>query len=589
MPTHPPHRQVTWRATFLLCALVLVACDNGISDPQEALESTDPCTTATDITVGQSVEDQLTPGDCVQSDGVYADRWSLTIDRERSIRIDLSSAAFDAFLELRRSGVVVATNDDAGSLDSRIIQNLTAGTYTIVARSLGPGGTGPYQLAVRDGPDCSPVGELSVGQTVTGRLSPDDCLFEWGGIMDNWTLRLTDPQKLRMDLKSPDFDEFLLLRDQQGNVMQVADPYGPAGHARIEVVLERGTWTISPTSPQENADGGYELTVDVAPPCTPGTELVLGETESGMITSDDCLLDGWAPADSFALVLAEETPLDILGKSPDFPPLVIVRDAAGMDLAVAYDPSGSGSAQLSTSLEAGVYAVFMVSSGPQSRGSYQLTIDAVSCPEPSPIAVGESVDGALSAGDCPRAGGAYQDAFALVVETEAVLRLDLTSQAFDAYLILRDEAGGEIASDDDGGSGFDARIERTLSAGTYVIAASSFGPGATGPYTLSVTAPPPPASAISTSEAPVIPISELQGSSPQPLPEALGSLLPTAPKVRQTAIDPSPWRGTLEITWPSTGARLGVDSDAGLLRRTWRPGPLKSGAPHRDRGGPWPE
>ena len=158
---------------------------------------------------------------------------------QTDVRIDLTSNAFDAFLELQDDvGNVIAQNDDAGgSLDSRIIQTLQTGSYTILARSLAPGQTGSYQLSVSEGPDCSPVGVLELGQTVTGDLAADDCLFEFGGNMDNWSLSLASTQRLRIDLKSGDFDEVVLVRDQGGNIINGADGGGPTAHARLEIEL----------------------------------------------------------------------------------------------------------------------------------------------------------------------------------------------------------------------------------------------------------------------------------------------------------------------------------------------------------------
>jgi hypothetical protein len=78
---------------------------------------------------------------------------------------------------------------------------------------------------------------------------------------------------------------------------------------------------------------------------------------------------------------------------------------------------------------------------------------------------------------------------------DTTARIDLESDAFDAFLVLKDSQGNVVASDDDGGSGLNSRIERVLAAGTYEIVASSFGPNQTGAYQLTVDAPPTSAAA----------------------------------------------------------------------------------------------
>jgi len=69
---------------------------------------------------------------------------------------------------------------------------------------------------------------------------------------------------------------------------------------------------------------------------------------------------------------------------------------------------------------------------------------------------------------------------------EFVITLD--SNQFDAYLIILDDSGREIACDDDSGGNLNARI--VLSApytGTYQIVATTYRQGETGRYRLHVT------------------------------------------------------------------------------------------------------
>lgn len=500
MRTHTPLDQRTKnsRSSFelyiyaLLC-LGVSAC--GAKNPVNVddNEVTNPCQAASPISMGQSMAGLLSAADCVQPDGVYGDRWSLSLSGQTDVRIDLTSNQFDAFLELRDDvGNMIAQNDDAGgSLDSRIIQTLQTGSYIILARSLVPGQTGGYQLSVSEAPDCSPVGVLQLGQTVTGALDADDCLFEFGGNMDNWSLSLTSTQRLRIDLKSSDFDEVVLVQDQHGNIINGAGGGGPTAHARLETELGAGEWTISVTSTFGTARGSYDLTVDVAPACTPGTDIVFGETVSGSISPSDCLSNFGMPADSFGINITEETAIGIHLKSPDFEPLLILRDANGMDLAIAWDEMGDGNAWIRQSLNPGSYALFVATTSYPGQGSYQLIVSEIVCDDPRPIDFGETVNGTLDTDDCLRPGGAFQESWGLVLANETTARIDLESDAFDAFLVLKDSDGNILATNDDGGGGLNSRIDHALAAGTYEIVASSFSPGQTGTYQLTVDVPPP--------------------------------------------------------------------------------------------------
>lgn len=56
----------------------------------------------------------------------------------------------------------------------------------------------------------------------------------------------------------------------------------------------------------------------------------------------------------------------------------------------------------------------------------------------------------------------------------------------DAWLWLLDDDGNVVGADDDSAGGTDARIVMPLSRGCYVIEATSYSPGETGSYSLSV-------------------------------------------------------------------------------------------------------
>lgn len=492
MSTTTPHPII--RLTAVALALALAAC--GESSPTTP-EPVDPCTPEA-ISLGSSVSGSIEADGC-QRGGHPVDRWSFDLAAETDVRIDLTSSSIDPVLELQTtSGGRIAFNDDFNGLNSMILTRLSAGSYIIQARDY-RGGTGPYELSLREGPDCSPVGSLQIGETETGSLGADDCLWESGGQSDNWTLLLAERTELRIEAKSPDFDEVVLIRDQEGFIMNGADEHGPTGFARFDMVVPAGEWTITVGALTPGRTGSYEVTVGPTPPCTPGSELALGQPESGSIDADDCLLDGYLPADSFALVLDQETSLDFQLKSSDMEPVLIVRDGQSRDVVFASDPNRTGSARIQTALEAGTYAVYTTTFDYPPEGSYQLTVGEILCKDPAPIAFGSTETGALGDDDCLRANGAWQESWSFELAEERAVRIDMASGHVDSYLILNDDLGDVITVDDDGGDGFDARIEITLAPGSYEIVATSFGEGQEGAYTLTVGAPPAPSPTSPTS------------------------------------------------------------------------------------------
>jgi hypothetical protein len=256
-----------WRL-FSLLPLALGACVD-LTDPN--MELGEPCTSGVSIALGQSMSGQLTLDDCVQADGVYGDRWTLNISSQTSIVINVTSPLFDGVLELHDSTSNLIGYGDAfiGPTKARITETLPGGSCVITVRSIRAGAIGRYELSVGLAAGCSPLGDLTLGVPVTGTLAVSDCLSEWDSFMDHWSLTLTSTQKLRLDLKSTDFDEIILIRDERGDILHSSDWGGLTSFARLETELAAGNWTISVTAPDEGFRGDYDLTVDIAPPCTP--------------------------------------------------------------------------------------------------------------------------------------------------------------------------------------------------------------------------------------------------------------------------------------------------------------------------------
>jgi hypothetical protein len=201
-------------------------------------------------------------------------------------------------------------------------------------------------------------------------------------------------------------------------------------------------------------------------------------------------MDQWMPSDSFGLVITNETPLSIHLKSQDFSPFVIVRDRNGRDVEVGWDDMQNGSARIEVSLAPDTYTLLVSASSYPPQGEYQLSVHEVACEAPQTIAFGGVVTGDLGENDCLRSGGAYQDLWQLVLPNDTTVRIDLEGGSIDPFLELRDSAGDTLETNDDGAGGLNARIERTLAAGTYTIVASSYARGQLGSYTLSAGAPP---------------------------------------------------------------------------------------------------
>ena len=104
---------------------------------------------------------------------------------------------------------------------------------------------------------------------------------------------------------------------------------------------------------------------------------------------------------------------------------------------------------------------------------------------------GQSVSGELRRGDDTLASGEYNDRWTVPVRRGQTYEISLSSAAFDAYLLVRGPGGLEEDNDDDPAArgSRDSRIRFTAPAdGEVEIGATSYQPGETGAYRLSLAA-----------------------------------------------------------------------------------------------------
>lgn len=124
-----------------------------------------------------------------------------------------------------------------------------------------------------------------------------------------------------------------------------------------------------------------------------------------------------------------------------------------------------------------------------------LVAQRASAQQPTPIRIGETVAGTLTQSDPMMADRGPFRVYELQAEEGTRLIATLRSGAFDAFLmVVRPVAGisEEVASDDDGGGGTDARVRWLVPAtGTYQLVAQALSPEERGGFTLIVEHAPP--------------------------------------------------------------------------------------------------
>lgn len=131
-------------------------------------------------------------------------------------------------------------------------------------------------------------------------------------------------------------------------------------------------------------------------------------------------------------------------------------------------------------------------------GDYTLNVVVADPPRVTytPLTFGRVAQGRLSDSDITNDEGKNTDNFSLNLSANRRVQIDLTSEEFDPIVTItgpnKSSANAQIAQDDDGGPGTNARIRFTPEvAGVYKINVTSIGEEAKGAYTLLVGAVPP--------------------------------------------------------------------------------------------------
>jgi hypothetical protein len=237
------------------------------------------------LSSGSTVNGVLQSGDLVRGDGTYADGYLYRGQAGEQLTVTLRSSQFDTWLVVDDPGSSFReTNDDGdGGTSSRMTVTLPrTATYIIVANSLSKGATGSYSLSVqsnRPGGGSSiassgRAGELSilysrgglpriaVGQTVNGQLTTADFLRTDGTYGDGFLYNGEAGEKLKITLRSTQFDSWLVVDEPNGPYRETNDDGGGGNDSQMIVTLPRsGPYLIVANTVSKGTTGSYTLSV----------------------------------------------------------------------------------------------------------------------------------------------------------------------------------------------------------------------------------------------------------------------------------------------------------------------------------------
>src|SRR5262245_18386384 len=201
--------------------------------------------------------------------------------------------------------------------------------------------------------------------------------------------------------------------------------------------------------------------------------------EQGRLQDGDDVLSSGEYADVFRFAGRSGNRAIVDLRSADFDPYVLIRTPSGAQFDDDDYGDDAGRALLALELdETGEYQVIVTSFSEGETGNYSL---AIALENDASTARRRERNGELDLGDETLTTGEYVDTYRFQGWPGQHLSLDLESDDFDTYLILKDPHGGQVENDDTDDSGAHghnhSHIEQDLSeAGVYSVLATSSEP-----------------------------------------------------------------------------------------------------------------
>lgn len=316
-----------------------------------------------------------------------------------------------------------------------------------------------------------------------------------------YTFTLSSSASIQIDLTSS-ADTYLYLMSGSGRSGQLLtwDDDGGAGtSSRITRTLAAGTYTIEATTFFSGRTGSFTMTLRSSGGGSCITAVTLNATTSGAWTSactSTHRSGRYARYYAFTVTETVSFRADLSSSSTDaYLYLMSGSGTNGTVLASDDDSGGGNSARITRTLLPGTYTIEATTYFSGRTGSFALGVSTSAAGGGSciaPLTLNASTSGSWTAAcSSVHRSDRYARYYTFSLSAPQDIQIDLTSSAADSYVYLLQgtgTTGSIVTQDDDSGGNNNARIRRTLAAGSYTIEATTYFSGRTGSFSLSAGA-----------------------------------------------------------------------------------------------------
>lgn len=333
---------------------------------------------------------------------------------------------------------------------------------------------------------------------LNGKLNKQDQTLPGGEFADVYPLDLQAGDRVIIDMTARKLDTYLVLRSPSDQVFE-NDDLGQRTHSQIELFAEEsGTYLIYATSAAAGEKGAYSLRVALdssgrgaVPVANNGVEdIAPGQAVQGSLSGGDATLTNgeWVDHYRFSADAGQLITVDMTSAEVD---TYLALQSPSEEIVSNDDFEGSSSHSRIEHVaeESGDWIIYATSYEAGDEGGYDLSVEVGAPPEETSQDGPTRWSGTLDSSDSTISTGEYIEIFEVEGAAGAHWVVDLRSSAFDPFLIVKSPSGEQVQNDDFEGDQNRSLIDMPLTeSGTYTIAVTTYQPGETGRFDLTLRA-----------------------------------------------------------------------------------------------------